>query len=754
MAKLTPSGGRQILRLKIGDAPKNPFVGQDFTINIHLVDDAGKLKCGDEIPIIMNLCFEEKPLRPCPPELLSIRNADDPTQDPKDFTISKSGSIRLTVRINELSMRYENKKLVLRASTENINGLYVQSAISLPMLCVKYRLVIENNTLPDVWFKDEGGRDKCIELNISLQDHNHDTIVERKVPLKVMLLYADGNPVLKQEILKISPDSKLHLDERGRASLRLRIDDVSKNHQKQCFLIQIAPDTNSHPLNNDISPDECTPLEVRSKRNKGKRPREDDAPPVPPAPRASGNGAAQKIAIVNSGTAKATPSTGIAAKAKSSGPSVSFAPPSSDAQTVSRTVIEKTALENKRLNDLMTNFNKEDKPRDAPSREQVGKTIQGLVEWSQSMMDALASLQWQYIGNEKLPNGAVQPLYEMRNPNNTITELFNAYQDFAVPSLTLLYHDHHSNGGSGGVSDEDGGNIKQEASSSSSSVVPGYIPLPKSSTGLQSFSGMPLNSPLNVNFPSPATSKNGPFSNISNIGKNFSTDSGFSTASAVTLGLPMAALPTSSNGNSLQSSLGNPARFMQSNIARFSSTSSSVSNPSGAPTTMPEFGRDSSNLFAGGIPGFSNTSTAEFFQDLDFDAGNSIVGKGGNQNYENIFYLLGKRFFSKLVTEPLECPAYDMNRKLIGFVTSKSDQNVNNQLEATSTSFLSISEYPANLLSEDEIAEANKIGTDLIDANVNSVFLRSYYVDEAQFIDAAMIHLIENAEDINLSVQK
>lgn len=46
MALLTPSGGRQILRLKIGDAPKNPFVGHDFIINIHLVDDSGKLKCG------------------------------------------------------------------------------------------------------------------------------------------------------------------------------------------------------------------------------------------------------------------------------------------------------------------------------------------------------------------------------------------------------------------------------------------------------------------------------------------------------------------------------------------------------------------------------------------------------------------------------------------------------------------------------------------------------------------------------------
>ena len=179
----------------------------------------------------MKLCFKEKPLRQCPDGLLDIRNAENPSQKPKDFKISKSGSIRLIVRINELSMRYDNKKLVLCASTENVNGLYVQSAISLPMLCVKYRyvkrfytlqnimscfyslcsLVIENATLPDIWYKDEGGRDKCIELTICLRDHDNKIIVERKVPLKVVLLYADGNVVLKQEILKISPDSKLHL---------------------------------------------------------------------------------------------------------------------------------------------------------------------------------------------------------------------------------------------------------------------------------------------------------------------------------------------------------------------------------------------------------------------------------------------------------------------------------------------------------------------------------------------------------------
>ena len=54
---------------------------------------------------------------------------------------------------------------------------------------------------------------------------------------------------------------------------------------------------------------------------------------------------------------------------------------------------------------------------------------------------------------------------------------------------------------------------------------PGYIPLPpKGTSGLTSFSGMPLTSPLSTNFPSPSSNL-GSASDFfkSNLGKNFST---------------------------------------------------------------------------------------------------------------------------------------------------------------------------------------------------------------------------------------
>ena len=84
---------------------------------------------------------------------------------------------------------------------------------------------------------------------------------------------------------------------------------------------------------------------------------------------------------------------------------------------------------------------------------------------------------------------------------------------------------------------------------------------------------------------------------------------------------------------------------------------------------MPEFERTySSSVLDHCMPMFANTSTAEFFQELAFDTGNSIGGSNPKAlNFANAFYILAKRFYTKLVTTPLECPAYDMNRHLIGF---------------------------------------------------------------------------------------
>lgn len=67
-----------------------------------------------------------------------------------------------------------------------------------------------------------------------------DEVKSRRVPLRLVLMYDNMHRVQNQEILKLSPDSKLVIDEHGKATLRVRIEEVSKNHQKQARYIQLS----------------------------------------------------------------------------------------------------------------------------------------------------------------------------------------------------------------------------------------------------------------------------------------------------------------------------------------------------------------------------------------------------------------------------------------------------------------------------------------------------------------------------------
>jgi hypothetical protein len=72
------------------------------------------------------------------------------------------------------------------------------------------------------------------------------------------------------------------------------------------------------------------------------------------------------------------------------------------------------------------------------------------------------------------------------------------------------------------------------------------------------------------------------------------------------------------------------------------------------------------------MPMFSGSTTAEFLSEFFLDTSNSIGANANNQKFGNIFYILGKKFRAKLVPSPLECPAYDMNKQLVGFIGEKS----------------------------------------------------------------------------------
>jgi hypothetical protein len=186
-------------------------------------------------------------------ELLVLRRAAEPF-------IPKSGTVTVPLTISATSMRYENKKFLIQVLPLRFES--IKPAISAPFFVITHRLII-TQPAPSLWYKDQGGKENCIDLPVSLVDDHQRVVKSRRVPLKLMLLYEGGAVCVKQEILKIHGAAVV--GETGQSIIRVRIEEVSRSHQKQNFVIQIAPDTQRYPLNNDISPAESTPVDVMSK---------------------------------------------------------------------------------------------------------------------------------------------------------------------------------------------------------------------------------------------------------------------------------------------------------------------------------------------------------------------------------------------------------------------------------------------------------------------------------------------------------
>lgn len=146
----------------------------------------------------------------------------------------------------------------------------------------------------NIWYKDEGGRDKCIEAIVSAYDKQNDEIHEA-LHLDIKLCYdaTDSPPVTNQDILKrLGPDKGLQIDqETGKAKIRFRVEDVSKNHQGQNFVLLVSVAQSS---GGGIAPAKTPPVNVRSKRNKRQR-------------AGSVRGSAQDLSQADSGTALAGP---------------------------------------------------------------------------------------------------------------------------------------------------------------------------------------------------------------------------------------------------------------------------------------------------------------------------------------------------------------------------------------------------------------------------------------------------------------
>lgn len=100
-----------------------------------------------------------------------------------------------------------------------------------------------------VWYKDEGRKDHGMDLHVTLIDQEGDDDENLKpvkgfdVPFNISVLYSNGDRVSKPNLLTLMPEGPCSINKNsGKFYRRIRINDISKNHQRQLFRIRITPD--------------------------------------------------------------------------------------------------------------------------------------------------------------------------------------------------------------------------------------------------------------------------------------------------------------------------------------------------------------------------------------------------------------------------------------------------------------------------------------------------------------------------------
>mmetsp|Transcript_11470 Transcript_11470/g.15797 ORF Transcript_11470/g.15797 Transcript_11470/m.15797 type:complete len:632 (+) Transcript_11470:95-1990(+) len=350
------------------------------------------------------------------------------SNSPLDNTLHNT---EISLKFKELSLLHSNSRFILAfvatkclahnekdAMTSERGIVRLCHTTVVPIITVRHKLhIIEDNNAPYVWYKDEGGKDKCIELKVCLTDEHNNFVCCRTVPLRVMLAYESGQVVQQQHIMFLSPDSKIcvmgssqneydtTLNERSIGSVKIRINEVSIRHQGQFFQVLVMPDTVNDPNLFDIAPAASIPIEVKSKRNS----------------------IAQKKQSVNAGSEQVP-----AFPSKRPKPMMEMEPQALAAQVLLDT--SQLQLDDTQVTAAINSF-------------------KNILTWTGNVMKAFEFMQWVPIGQERDQDGAlvepVRTLYQMTNPNKIIEDIMNQYTGTIMGSLT--YMNQHLNSQSQGV---------------------------------------------------------------------------------------------------------------------------------------------------------------------------------------------------------------------------------------------------------------------------------------------------------------
>ena len=200
-----------------------------------------------------------------------------PALEVKGNHMTKEGTATIQLRINTLSRYFQSKQFGLRvqpADDAQVSGLKEVKTPTFNVVSQRLRITDlggENDGLVGTFYKDEGGKDKFLEYLVELKDARG-LCMDRQVPLAVTLHYdIDDRPEAnkmtnngKQTLMGFDDNQEL-LVRNGKGTVRVRINDVSKNHYSNGFVVRICAVGDD---NSDVGAGWSGTTVVKSKRAK------------------------------------------------------------------------------------------------------------------------------------------------------------------------------------------------------------------------------------------------------------------------------------------------------------------------------------------------------------------------------------------------------------------------------------------------------------------------------------------------------
>ena len=340
----------------------------------------------------------EKNLRPCGRETTLITEPLRISVPTRVDHTRPLPIVRCMIKVDTSIQRDKGAAFVIQFTPrldaeQAIKGIPAVSTNTIHAVNYKIRITMEEEW-ENVWYKDEGGRDKCMEVYAGIYDKNDQLRTGEQIPLHLALCYTpeggEAAQVSNQEILRILGTAKIVVDKStGKARIRFRVEDVSKNHQGQDFQLKVSPKPKSKGFK-DVAPGYALSVSVRSKRNKRAR-------------NSSSGGSVSRGASIER---RPSPDPGRA-----------------------RTMFDVPDVHPREL------------PFEGADIVRVREAMHGVINWTDEVVNGLYPLQWQLLGYAPNPDGSPdysRPYHNMPNPNACITRVLSMYSDSVRENLRVL----------------------------------------------------------------------------------------------------------------------------------------------------------------------------------------------------------------------------------------------------------------------------------------------------------------------------